>query len=143
MHLSPLRDVITDTHFVERNRFGRHFVFMARVLSDLNPRAVRGIGIDRDVAVCFELDGKACVYNQNGGKSYFFSVNDVNSKPEVFEKGESITWNNSQRAIESHEISGNQDGSKCFDVNQWIDINEASSLSYYYIIDGLVFNKKF
>ena len=54
LHLSPLQNIITDTHYDERNRIGRHIVFIARVLADYKPSLLRGIGIDRDVAVCFE-----------------------------------------------------------------------------------------
>jgi hypothetical protein len=35
---------------------------LARILNDFQPSVVRGIGIDRDQAVCFEETGKACVY---------------------------------------------------------------------------------
>ena len=137
LSLSPLHNIITDTHYVERNRLGRHIVFMARILADSKPSIVRGIGIDRDQAVCFELNGVACVYNDNGSKAYFLSVNDVNVMPEVLQKGVPLTWNNNGKAIESYELIGTKNGDNCFDLNEWKPLND-SNFNFYYVINGQV-----
>jgi cyanophycinase len=138
LHLSPLQNIITDTHYDERNRIGRHIVFIARVLADYKPNLLRGIGIDRDVAVCFELDGTACVYSDRNFKAHFLAVNDLNSTPEVLSQGMPLTWNNNKKAIENHEIIGDEDGSQCFNMNQWNPIGD-SVFKYYYVVDGKVF----
>ena len=135
-----MRNIITDTHYDERNRVGRHIVFMARVLFDSKPSLIRGIGIDRDVAVCFEPDGTACVYSDVNRKAHFLAVSDISSMPEVFEKGKPITWDNNQRAIEAFEISGNEEGSQCFDMNDWEALDSDAKFKVYYIIDGKVFS---
>ena len=41
-----LRDVITDTHFVTRDRMGRLLTFMARILTDGKAHTIHAIGID-------------------------------------------------------------------------------------------------
>ena len=139
LNLSPLQNIITDTHYDERNRVGRHIVFIARILADSKPNLVRGIGIDRDVAVCFELDGRACVYSDRNRKAHFLAINDLNSLPEVFQPGTPITWSNNEKAFESYEIVGDEDGTQCFDVKEWKPTEE-SILRYYYVVNGRVFN---
>ena len=116
---------------------------MARILNDFKPSVVRGIGIDRDQAVCFEADGKACVYGTYNRQAYFLAVHDVKQSPEVFEKGVPLTWNNNNnnKAIESVEIIGNQNGTQCFDMNKWEAINN-SIFSYFYIIEGKLMNNR-
>ena len=138
LHLSPLSHIITDTHYDERNRIGRHIVFIARIIADSKPSLIRGIGIDRDVAVCFELDGRACVYSDRNRKAHFLAVNDMSSTPEVLTQGLPLTWNNNKKAIENIEIIGDEDGTQCFDINDWIAIGD-SVLKYYYVINGQTF----
>jgi cyanophycinase len=112
---------------------------LARILNDFKPSVVRGIGIDRDQAVCFEETGKACVYSTFNKQAYFLAVHDISKPPEVFNNGIPITWNNNKKAIESYEIIGNQNGTLCFDIDQWKPLNE-SIFSYYYIIEGKLMN---
>ena len=49
----PLDDVITDTHFHERDRFGRLVVLMARQPSG----RILGIGVDEQTALCIDRKG--------------------------------------------------------------------------------------
>ena len=65
----PLRDTITDTHFVARDRFGRTVVFLAKILHDnLLPgaRAIYALGVDQGSAVVVDPDGKATLFNDPG-----------------------------------------------------------------------------
>lgn len=64
-----LLDVITDTHFVTRNRMGRLLVFMARIMASANPKQIKGLGIDEQTAVLLEPDGRASVVGK--GAAYF------------------------------------------------------------------------
>lgn len=50
----PLDDVITDTHFHERDRFGRLVTLMARQPSG----RILGIGVDEQTALCIDRDGR-------------------------------------------------------------------------------------
>jgi cyanophycinase len=63
-----LRDTITDTHFVKRDRLGRLLVFMARILQDGWAPEIRAIAVDENAAVLVEPDGSATVV---GGPAYF------------------------------------------------------------------------
>lgn len=141
LNLPSLRNVIIDTHYIERTRLGRHIVFMARILNDFKPGILHGIGIDRDQAICFESTGESCVFGANGKPAYFLAVHNVSALPEVFEKETPITWSNNKKAIESIEISSSIYGSQCFDINQWQALNE-SIFNYYYVIEGKLMNNK-
>lgn len=66
-----LGEVVTDTHFVKRDRMGRLLVFMARTLEDgFSP--VRAIAVDEATAVLVEADGHARVSGR--GTAYFLQV---------------------------------------------------------------------
>jgi cyanophycinase len=75
----PLLDgVITDTHFVKRNRLGRLVVFLARILQDGWARQVRAIAVEEGAAVLLESDGQAKVIG--AGPAYFLEAKNA---PEV------------------------------------------------------------
>lgn len=46
IQLPYLTNVITDTHFVERNRMGRMLTFVAKLVTETNNVNIRGIGVD-------------------------------------------------------------------------------------------------
>jgi cyanophycinase len=64
-----LSGVITDTHFVTRNRMGRLLTFMACILSSNSLQRIKAIGIDEQTAVLLEPDGRAKVVGR--GAAYF------------------------------------------------------------------------
>lgn len=68
-----LADVITDTHFVKRDRLGRLLVFMARILQDGWATRVRAIAVEENAAVLLELNGQAQVVGS--GPAYFLEAN--------------------------------------------------------------------
>ncbi len=67
-----LRDVITDTHFVTRDRMGRLLTFMGRILADGKAHTIHGIGIDEHTAVLLDPDGTATV--SGSSKAYFLEA---------------------------------------------------------------------
>lgn len=71
LHLPFLDSVITDTHFAERNRFGRLIVFLARARHDGLIAEPLGIGVDEDTMLCIEPDGRAQVMSASGGHAWF------------------------------------------------------------------------
>lgn len=54
-----LKGVITDTHFVQRERLGRLLVFVARLAHDQHTAAITGLGVDQDSALLVEANGDA------------------------------------------------------------------------------------
>lgn len=112
-----MKDVITDTHFSERNRQGRLFGFMARASHD-NPAQlpvtkVKGIGADEGTAVCFDGKGEGQVY---GSGNVFFLKG--NAPIERIESGKPLHWEANQKAVQAYVIRGTDPGAK-FDLRTW------------------------
>jgi len=64
-----LNGMITDSHFVARDRLGRLVAFLARIATDGWSRAPSGIGIDEKTAVLMDADGSGHVIGS--GAVYF------------------------------------------------------------------------
>lgn len=65
-----LEGLLTDSHFVTRDRMGRTLGFLARIMQDGWSRSPREIAIDERSAVLVEADGKASVVGKGKG-AYF------------------------------------------------------------------------
>lgn len=72
LRIPPLAGIITDTHFVRRDRLGRLVVFLARVLQDGWAKQVRAIAVEEGAAVLLEPDGQAKVIG--AGPAYFLEA---------------------------------------------------------------------
>lgn len=73
LRIPLLAGVITDTHFVKRDRLGRLLVFMARILQDGWASRVRAIAVEENAAVLLEPDGQVKVVGS--GPAYFLEAN--------------------------------------------------------------------
>jgi cyanophycinase len=68
LKLPHLAGVVTDSHFVERDRLGRTLVFLARMAADgVSP--ARAIAIDRETAVLVDASGTATI--AGNGPAFF------------------------------------------------------------------------
>ncbi len=67
-----LANLITDSHFAERDRMGRLVAFVARMMQDGLVTQARGVGIDEQTAVLLEGDGSAQVVGV--GAAYFLTA---------------------------------------------------------------------
>ena len=79
-----LRGVITDTHFHQRDRFGRSVVFLARAFSGT---PLYGIGVDEETSIVVTPDQKGVVIGP--GAAYLLRVDRA---PEVLEHGKPLTY---------------------------------------------------
>ncbi|CAF0916799.1 unnamed protein product [Brachionus calyciflorus] len=134
-----LKNTITDTHYNERGRQGRHIAFMARVLKDslsLNS-IVRGIGVDEQTVVCIESSGLARVFGNRD--AYFLQQNSQQGTPETCQSRKKLDWYRSREAIRVYKITGTQTGDRHFDLNTW---NRGYGGKWYfmYIDQGRYFN---
>jgi cyanophycinase len=68
--IANLGGVITDSHFVTRDRLGRLQAFMARIFTNGWASDVKGIGIDEQTAILVNPDGSAT--RVGVGAAYFF-----------------------------------------------------------------------
>jgi cyanophycinase len=67
----PLRRIITDTHFVARNRFGRLAVFLSRIGYSPSNRLM-GVGLDERTAVVIDRHGIGTLMLEHKGGSALF-----------------------------------------------------------------------
>jgi len=68
-----LANLITDSHFVTRNRLGRMLTFLARLQQDGVATSPRGIAVDEGSALGVTASGAGTVFGAGAG-AYFFSV---------------------------------------------------------------------
>jgi cyanophycinase len=101
-----LKGIITDTHFVKRDRMGRALVFLARLLRDGKARPASSIAVDEGNAVLLEGDGGATLSGR--GFAYFLRTTEA---PRVCEAGKPLSF----RGISVYRIGS----SGRFDVKRW------------------------
>jgi cyanophycinase len=78
--------VITDSHFVPRDRLGRLLVFLARLVQDGWTDTARAIAVDQEAALLVEADGSATAVGK--GPIYFM---ETTSHPTVCRPGVPLT----------------------------------------------------
>ncbi len=74
LDLPFLDDVVTDTHFFERNRFGRLITFLVRARHEGRIADPLGIGVDENTMLCIEADGRARVFSADNGHAWFIRL---------------------------------------------------------------------
>jgi cyanophycinase len=110
LRLPHLANLITDSHFKNRDRMGRLVTFMARILTDNWANHVRGLGLDENVAIAIETDGSAQVFSDSG-HAYLL---EARSKPNLCEKLVPLTFN----SVTIRKLPANTK----FNFNNWSDI---------------------
>jgi cyanophycinase len=105
--MSSLENVITDSHFANRDRMGRSLGFLARIINDGWSATPREVAIDEKSAVLVESDSKASIVGTGKG-AYFVRPP---QPPQVCEKGLPLTF----RAIRVYVVPS--DGH--FDLKTW------------------------
>jgi len=107
LNFPVLKGIITDSHFVSRDRMGRLLGFMARILHDDWTDKVRGIGLDDQVALAIDQNAKATVFADDG-KAYMLQAT---AKPEICREQLALTFRN----VEIYGMSGGS----TFDLKSW------------------------
>ncbi len=125
-----LRNVITDTHYDDPDRRGRHVTFLARINKDWDIRG-KGIGVDERTAVCIDEDGKARVF----GEGYAFFLNQYFYGPERCQPRRSLDWYRDRRAVEAYKVLGNSSGTNYFMLDRWTT-GSGGEWQYYYVDRG-------
>ena len=114
LHLNFLAGVITDSHFVERDRMGRSLAFLARIVSGGWATAGRGIAVDSETALLVDERGQVTVVSNPGDTTpyaYFLS----GGQPDVCVAGTPLTY----RGVSVYRV---QPGS-AFDLTRWAGRN--------------------
>lgn len=82
--------IITDTHFVVRNRMGRMLTFIANLVNRENSLGVFGVGIDADTALLLDVaTGVARIVGYNT-----VHICSGRRRPEIFSRGKPLTFSN-------------------------------------------------
>ena len=116
-----LENVITDTHYDNPDRKGRHSVFMARTLKD-DQLMLKGIACNEYTAVCIDPAGLARVFGEiTGDIAYFIQPNCelADPSPETCELLTPLTWDHGGQALKVYQINGNMNGTGTFDLSDW------------------------
>ncbi len=138
LDLQILKKTITDTHYANRNRQGRHSAFLARLVNSDNSRFY-GIACDEYTALCIDELGIARIFGnspQNQDAVYFIQTNCKSSfAPEEIDDNEPLTWNQDAQALIVYQVIANSGGSQLFNLNTW-DEGTGGSWKYWYIENG-------
>jgi cyanophycinase len=102
-----LGEILTDSHFAQRDRMGRSLGFLARIVADGWSKTPREIAIDEKSALLVEVDGRSKVVGTGRG-AYFLQVTDA---PEVCKPGQPLTLRN---VAAYHAPTG-----ATFDIRAW------------------------
>lgn len=134
-----LRRVITDTHYDNPDRRGRHLAFLARMREAWGILPY-GIACDEYTAVCIDSAGLARVYGQHPSyddNAYFLQLNCevADNRPELCAPGQPLTWNQGQAALRVYAVKGTANGSRSFDLRDW-ESGSGGSWEYWYAEAG-------
>ena len=128
-----LKNTITDTHYNNPDRKGRHITFLARLANDFNWQEHKGIGVEEETAVCIDENGKAVVYGT--GTAYFLKGS--SEKPEKCSPNNKLNWVNNKKAIQAYLITGKETGNGSFDLTNWTTVSGGTSKNMY-VTDGVL-----
>jgi cyanophycinase-like exopeptidase len=134
-----LQDVITDTHYDNPDRKGRHVAFMARITKDLSVRSF-GIACDEYTAVCIDSAGIARVFGEYPAyddNAYFIQSSCLPAylMPETCAAGSPLTWDQGYAALKVYAVKGDLNGTGQFDLNDWMT-GSGGTWERWYVVSG-------
>lgn len=103
-----LGGLITDSHFVTRDRMGRLLGFMARLVKDGWTPSIKAVGIDEATALAVESNGDAMLFGS--GAAYFLKRSGL---PEVCVANTALTYTN----VSVYKIQGI---GAAFNLSTWV-----------------------
>lgn len=106
LDLPLMQGLLTDSHFVERDRLGRLVTWLARLRQDGWAKTARAIAIDRETALLVEANGRVALRGKNS--AYCLAVN---TAPELCQTGQPLTY----KGIQVYKLSG----AATFDLKRW------------------------
>ncbi|MEN0007056.1 MAG: T9SS type A sorting domain-containing protein, partial [Bacteroidota bacterium] len=138
INIPLLERVITDTHYSDRERQGRHFAFLARLAAQWQDRSF-GIASNDYVAVAVDEMGIARVfgdYPEFDDFAFFLQANcQPDFLPEMMEVGTPLTWNRGESAVKAYKVPGTWEGDYTFDLNDW-QTGSGGSWENWFVQDG-------
>jgi len=134
-----LSDVLTDTHYDNPDRRGRHVTFLA-LFFPISP--VKGIACNEYVAVCIGNDGIAKVFGDYPNYNEFAYFIDPNcfwpNTVENCQPNQPLTWNFNGQALKVYKVPGTMNGTNYFDLsNGWQNGGVGGSWEHWSAINGV------
>lgn len=110
---SLLNNLVTDTHFSQRNRQARLMSFMASTIYNFGVtwQNVRGIACDEGAAYALDANGSGKVFGTN---ACFFAR--ATGAPETLTPNTSLTWDVNRQALNVYRIPGTTSGTGTFNI---------------------------
>ena len=127
-----MQNTITDSHYSQRDRQGRHITFLARLLKDFAYTTAKGIGVDEETAVCIDENGMGKVYGINS--AYFLQNNSGAAETCVAKKP--LNWVKNNQAIKNYKITGSLIGNGTVNLTNWTFTG--GSQNYYFVNNGVL-----
>ena len=142
LEVDYLSNVITDQHYDDPERKGRHVVFISRILTDYGAPAF-GIACDEYTAVCIDQNGNARAFGEfpnYDDNAYFLQVNCEisNNYPEISSPNMPLEWNADNQAIKVYNIKGTVNGENSFDLNSW-NTGTGGEWQEWYVLNGQLY----
>lgn len=141
--IPQLQQTITDTHYDNPDRKGRHTVFLAHLLTE-NGGINYGIAADEYVAICIDKHGIATIYGQHPNYedyAYFLRTNCDEVGPGTFMNNTPLNWMpNNNDAIQTCVMEATIDGNQQFDLTNWENLNGGSWEDWNVINGSLTFS---
>lgn len=118
-----LENVITDTHYDDPDRRGRHLSFLAHAMTQYGG-TFRGIACDEYTAVCIDENGIAKIYGTYpdfDDNAYFLVPNCslADNSPEICTDNQPLTWDHNGAAVKVYAVKGTPTGLYTIDLNDW------------------------
>lgn len=113
-----LENTITDTHFDQRDRAGRLFTFLSRMVTDWGIDA-KGIAANEYSAVCIDENGKAYVFGNPSYDDYAYFLQAGDCAPETCVSNQPLTWNCDHKAVKVYRVLGKKTDPGYLDLNDW------------------------
>ncbi len=89
-----MNDIVTDSHFSQRDRMGRLFAFMARLRQDNSTARIIGMGVSENTAIFMDRNGLGIV--DGSGAAYVVEERSDTQRTQVI-SGQPLIYRNLQR----------------------------------------------
>jgi hypothetical protein len=134
-----LAQTITDTHYDQRERAGRHFALLARLTAEYG-KPFYGIACNEYTVVCVDTTGKAVVYGDYPNYNDYAYVRKTNCQqpfePEVLQPNTPLTWDRQQAAVIAYAVPGTPSGTHSFRLDYW-NAGAGGNWQHWYATEGV------
>lgn len=109
-----LGNAISDQHYSQRERQGRHVTFMARMLNDGKVEQAKGIGVDEKTALCIDRSGNAYAF----GTNLVYILISSPLLPERCKPNDPLTMDLKGKAVRAYIFKASQTGTSVYNLQE-------------------------